>query len=261
MLRTRSYSICKDIILSIIKENSTKMTVLLIYIKENINYEYKILKIDDINILDVDIKTENGENLKLSSIYRSPDTSVASFNMEISEYLHNINLNMKHIIAGDMNINLLDHDSFVEEYKNILSSYGFVSMINRPTRPDSGTCLDHFFVRGFNPEGDDAGADAGVLQYLVTDHYPVILGLDMMMKYKNDSNRKKKKYINYCMLKEKLKAESWLAVYEQNEVNEIADSFVGLLAQHIEECTSEVTFKKRERIRKGWITPAILKLL
>lgn len=93
----------------------------IIYIKKNINYEYKTLKIHDMNLLDVDIITVNGENLK------SPGTSLASFNIEMSTYLQNIDLNVKHIIAGDISVNLVSDDNYVEEYKNILSSYGFIS--------------------------------------------------------------------------------------------------------------------------------------
>lgn len=166
---------------------------------------------------------------------------------------------MKHIIAGDMNINILSNDTWAEEYLNILSSYGFVSMINLPTRPQSGTCLDHFFVRGFNPLDDDA--DAGVLHYLVTDHYPVILGLDLEMKFKNNNPKNVKRYISYYMLKKKLKSESWLKVYEHSDVNKIADSFVDLLAQHIEDSTNTVKLKRNDRMGTKWITPAICKLI
>ena len=38
------------------------------------------------------------------------------------------------ILMGDMNINLLKNSNTVKDYLLILSSYGYVSLINQPTR-------------------------------------------------------------------------------------------------------------------------------
>ncbi|KAJ8976021.1 hypothetical protein NQ317_008474 [Molorchus minor] len=38
-------------------------------------------------------------------------------------------------------------NGYIEDYLNILSEKGFISLINKVTRPELGTCLDHIFVR------------------------------------------------------------------------------------------------------------------
>ncbi|XP_044767187.1 uncharacterized protein LOC123323051 [Coccinella septempunctata] len=213
----------------------------MIYIEENITYDCRKILIDEMCWLEVTVQEKSGKSLLLTALYRSPKISLKQFNM------------------GDVNIDLLSDENFVEEYKNIMSSCGYVSMINRPTRPESRTCLDHFFVKGFNLQSESA--DACVLQYLVTDHYPVILTLDFEVTYRNVIPEKYRKYVNYNKLKDRLRNETWMKVYEAVEVNEIAGNFVSILTEHIEQSTNIVKIRKKDRIRKEWISPAICELI
>lgn len=63
------------------------------------------------------------------------------------------------------------------------------------------------------------------------------------------------------MLKKNLKNESWLRVYEHDEVDGIADSFIHILTEYIEECTTTITIKKNQRRRKMWMTASICKFV
>lgn len=69
------------------------------------------------------------------------------------------------MITGDMNIDLLSKVDYSEEYKNNTEYVGFISYINKLTRPDGFTCVDHIFVR------DDARFHETIIfRDLMADH-------------------------------------------------------------------------------------------
>lgn len=82
------------------------------------------------------------------SIYRSPNTSPDQFTNELLIYFQATEKNdLKNeikIFAGHINLDLTDSDKWVEEYKNNMNSFGFVSYINSYTRLQSKTCLNHY---------------------------------------------------------------------------------------------------------------------
>lgn len=78
---------------------------------------------------------------------------------------------------GDININLLENkNKLVNEYLNLLAEYGFMSMVNKPTRVKgtSNTCLDHVFV---GPKPNDT-YKSFILQSNLSDQYSTILKID-----------------------------------------------------------------------------------
>lgn len=99
-----------------------------VYIKEGMDFTYQVKDICDIKIIEVNVKAGT-ENFIVTAIYRSPSTDPKRFNIGLHEYVQSIKRTDLHIIAGDTNIDLLSGADYVEEYKNILSSFGYDSYI------------------------------------------------------------------------------------------------------------------------------------
>ncbi|KAL3268374.1 hypothetical protein HHI36_007490, partial [Cryptolaemus montrouzieri] len=109
----------------------------------------------------------------------------------------------------DLNIDILSKGHQKQEYLNLMSKYGYISLINNPTRvtPTTATCLDHVFIRsvGFLEEG----TISFIYMSKVTDHYAVgiqtVFGLRKASPSKQDKWTRKS--INYKALKKLLRIE------------------------------------------------------
>ena len=77
-------------------------------------------------------------------------------------------------LAGDFNINLLNHDThqLTAEFLNIMYSNSFIPLINRPTRitEHSATLIDNVFTNGLT---NIIHSFQGILISDITDHFPV----------------------------------------------------------------------------------------
>ena len=77
-------------------------------------------------------------------------------------------------LAGDFNINLLNHDThqLTAEFLNIMYSNSFIPLINKPTRvtEHSATLIDNVFTNGLT---NIINSFQGILISDITGHYPV----------------------------------------------------------------------------------------
>lgn len=228
------------------------------FIKKNIEYTFKIVNIGDIKALEVDMLygQNNNKNAKITGIYRSPSSCPNDFNLHLLNYLDIIPETSIHIITGDINIDILGDSPTVDEYKNIMNSYGYISYINRYTRPCSKTCLDHFFIK--NSINSDEGLKSFVFTYDITDHYPTAIAFNIN-KAQTNNIQYNKKYINYHKLKLDLLGEQWERIYEENNINVVTEIFIDRLKYYINKNTREIKISKKHIKRKPWITPALIK--
>lgn len=118
----------------------------IVYIRETISCSYEIQLIGNIRILEVGAELQN-YNITIAAIYRSPSTCPRQFNVNFENYIRRIKKGDIQIVVGDMNIDLPSSSDLSEEYKNIFSSNGFESYINKYTLLESKTCIDHFLVK------------------------------------------------------------------------------------------------------------------
>lgn len=233
---------------------------IVVYVREDIKHSSRIVMIGEIAAIETDVG-EKDQKVKITSIYKSPQIKIEIFNEEISNYLHKTEKCNKHIIAGDININLLSDEIVVEEYLNNMYTYGFESIINRCTRPKTGSCIDHIFVKGVNTQHNKL--NGLVLEYLITDHFPVIMCADLKISKKSEKmcKRKCKQYTNYEGLREGLLNEEWKEIYGEGDVHYKTEKFINILKKYIEDNTKTIQFNNKKVGRKKWMTPALLKLI
>lgn len=238
--------------------NNNRNDGILIYIKKYFKYNFSVIEIAETKALEVNT-LENENEITLTVIYRSPNTCPKRFNSDLLTYLKN-KKRETHIITGDINIDLLQELDYVEEYKNALSSYDFVSYINQYTRPRSKTCLDHFFIKSNKVTSEKI--ESCIFNYTITDHYPIAVFLDFDKSNpalsSNNLNYSYKQFINYNKLKSDLILENWNYIYEASNVHTMTELFTNTLNKHIEKNTRHVKIKKKCRTKKPWITQGLV---
>lgn len=72
------------------------------------------------------------------------------------------------IVLGDYKIDILDNTLISDSYQTLMVENGLKSLVNEPTRPCSGTCLDHVFGR-FDVLHSNAFAGVNLILN-ITDH-------------------------------------------------------------------------------------------
>lgn len=241
------------------KGNVNKNDGVIIFIKSNIEYTHNIVNVGEVKALQLKITNQNKEIL-LTALYRSPSTCPFIFNNDLMKYLDQTAKSGMQILTGDINIDIMSEYDYAEEYKNILNSYGFVSFINNFTRPQSKTCLDHFFIKCATYE-EEVNFKSFIFKHDITDHYPIaIVYANNPTNRKKESNKKTlyKEYINYNTLKVDLINEDWENVYKHQNVDTVAENFIKTLKQNIQKNTKKIKINNRDIIRKQWITPGLV---
>ena len=115
----------------------------------------------------------------IGTLYRHPNGNVQHFVQQLNISLSGIPNTCTGIIAGDINIDLLQYEnSHVNEYVTQLLSHGFEPEITLPTRitDRSKTLIDHIFLR-FPRKHSNTMTIAGKLYSDISDHLPVFLGI------------------------------------------------------------------------------------
>ena len=77
-------------------------------------------------------------------------------------------------MMGDYNLDLLKYDEskYVCEFLDMFFSYGFIPLINRPTRvtETTATIIDHIYTNNYNV---NSKLLQGILVTDVSDHFPI----------------------------------------------------------------------------------------
>lgn len=227
----------------------------ILYVKHGFKHSHSIIKLSEINAIELKIKY-NKEPITITALYKSPNLCPKTFNKNLNTYLNNNKKENFHIITGDINIDLLSNIDYVEQYKNTLHTFGFVSYINQITRPKSKTCLDHFFMK--NSRKSDIPNEeihSFIFNSEITDHIPISLVVNNR-NYSNENKNKEqyKKFTNYPNLRSSLQNQSWQYLYTNDDINEITDSFLNILKEAIKINTDVKKINRRKTSRKPWIS-------
>lgn len=241
--------------------NINKSDGIVVYIKKNINYIFKIVAIGGCNIIEIQISTKT-KKIALTAIYRPPSTNIddfiADFGNYLKEYSHN-NYDV-HCIIGDINLNILFENNIVSDYLNMLSEFNFISTINIPTRvhENSKSCIDHIFVK-YKGSNLNEKCSTFVLKNRITDHYATIINLDIGKKGNENHVINYINYVNYKSLKNDLQNHNWSNFYKITDVNDSTRYLVKLISEKIQLNTKHIRQRKNQVQRKPWITQGIVK--
>lgn len=106
-----------------------------------------------------------------SFVYRPPSSHASYLDLLDSMLTKADSLQDNQIlILGDFNYNLLDKSSNSIRFLNIFQSFNYKQLITVPTRPVSGSLLDHIFVTH-----QDNVMKSGTLPITLSDHLPVFV--------------------------------------------------------------------------------------
>lgn len=233
----------------------------IILIKNNLNADVSIHHLDATKVSVIKITFEiNKVTYGITGIYRSPQTSVDQFINDLNSYYsQNISENIE-ILVGDMNINLLDSlDQHVINYYSMLGMYGFKPYIDCITRELSGTCLDHIFIRN-NLRLNNFKINTYVINYDITDHYPIMLNISQDHHNKNNLLVKKTIVnIDQMKLDQLFKQETWTGITEILDPEVSYQKFIDKFQHLFSLCkiTKTVTIKQYNKI-KPWITNGVI---
>ena len=147
--------------------NDNRSGGIAVFTRSNLNFSNLDITFISAEVLILHCK---GLNLTLFSIYRSHDFTIDYFNSELKNVLSLLKL-PNIILMGDINVNILNSDSNIMEYLNILSQFGFFSHLNQPTRSvlSSSTCIDHVFVKT-----NKFAIQTAIFLTDLSDHFPTI---------------------------------------------------------------------------------------
>ena len=129
----------------------------------------------DLELLKINFKIGNSPHC-LFSIYRPPSGDIGTFLSQLEDSI-STNPNTNKFLVGDFNIDLFNSSDFGPAFKlkELLVSYGYTLNINQVTRPKSstdsgGTLIDHIWTNF-----DLIHPMARVIDYQLSDHFPLTL--------------------------------------------------------------------------------------
>ena len=126
--------------------------------------------------------TRNSKTYLVGLIYRIPNTNVDLFIDKMNEIIEPIRNKQELILLGDFNIDLLQDNSYSNDFQNMLLSNYLVPTVLEPTRVASvmrnnvphisETLIDNIFVN------TNIDFKSGLIHSSITDHYPVFVSID-----------------------------------------------------------------------------------
>lgn len=212
----------------------------------------------DVLVLHVQVKQAY---FNIFCLYRLQMFTEINFVDELANILNELKNNV--ILLGDININILNStQSYVQNYLNLLSNYGFISVINSPTRITtmSKTQVDHIFVRHPNMNL----FRSVIFDIYLTDHCLLGLNFNPFSKLNelNASNDTviQRDLINFDLLKMNLEVENWDVCLLSNNVNDVYDAFHDKLLDIISNSKLVVKQNKFQKAKSvsPWINTNIL---
>ncbi|XP_074035242.1 uncharacterized protein [Leptinotarsa decemlineata] len=229
-----------------------------VYIKNGYDFNYSIISIGGCKSIEMEVKSKSGQNILISAIYRSPANNVTDFLIELRDYLlKTASKNCGyHIFTGDININILEEDQVAAEYLNTLYEFDFMSYINNVTRPKSGTCLDHFFIKS---KSENTNINSYVMKTNITDHYTIMAKIQMNKDFQQNHSKLMIKCINYPGLRRDLHDFDWNQLVSIDNIDDATVFFLDVLKDKIEDNTKHKKIKHKFIKRKVWITDGIIR--
>lgn len=143
------------------------------YIQSSITYDIKDFEVTHAESLWLQMNI-NRKKVIIGIVYGKPNTNVDEFQNSLLDILSFLKIDKVNcILVGDFNINILDSDQKVEEFKTALQCFGLEQVITTPTRVTKLTSsLIIMHIPNFNISSK---VHAGVIETDVSDHFPIFV--------------------------------------------------------------------------------------
>ena len=142
--------------------------------------------------VEVQLKHRNNvKNMVIGAIYRSPNSSHACFREIMENVMQKISEERKlGVLSGDFNCNLLkeQEDKNVQSFCYLMSSYGYINVISKPTRVtrEHSSLLDNIFINN-----EIFVKRSGIIIDDLSDNFPVFVNLSVSNEQESKSLPKK----------------------------------------------------------------------
>ena len=252
----------------VIRENRPGGGVSL-YMKNNLTFkiiQHLTIPLEDVDVLFVVISKEQfktSKNILIGICYRAPRVPMNAFLDEMHRLLEDINkLNLQTYLIGDFNINTLRSHTGLNktatEFSNLLLSYFYYPLINKPTRVvnDSSSLIDNVYTN-IAQCGDICST--GVLTTDFSDHYSIFAITNFNLCKVTPAIIRKRKFSNKNKYKfhSALKKQTWDGVYNAENINcafqYFEDTFVRLFETYFPLVNVKITYSNK----LPWITSGL----
>ena len=197
-------------------------------------------------------------NVIIGVIYRIPNTNVSAFIDLLKTILERVKKENKFCyLLGDYNLDLLNSESHstTGEYFDLLCSYSYMPLINKPTRvtANTATIIDNIYTNNISNMNESI---QGILITDISDHYPIF----HVNSNRSDSNNSemyimKRKYTttNKLSFQNSLENIDWQTVFDNSTTNGSFDHFHGILKKLHDTHFPKVKVKIKYKNNKPWL--------
>lgn len=229
-----------------------------VFIKDNYICNFENINMRSADLLKVTCNL-HGEPFTIVCVYRLHDYTPEFFINEFSPILRKLKCKNL-IILGDFNIDIISSTHYSDLYLTLMAECGLHSFVNEITRPSSGTCIDHIFIR-LNKITMES-CFSSVIDLGISDHCFISLFLGKLSS--NNTIRATTyttKRIDYSKLNESLRFEFWLEVYMADNVDLAYEFFIEKLNFYISRCTytSIKNVNNKHTKLKPWMSTFLLR--
>jgi len=202
-----------------------------------------------------------GRDALVGIIYKPPDVNLDEYNVAFDNLLKQLSNETKPcFILGDFNINLLKHNMHkpTENFLNMLLSYGYYPLIDKPTRitTDTATLIDNIITNVHEMQ-----LTSGIWTVDITDHLPVFLILPQNQRSKPHKviiNKRQTDESRICSFKNELSVQNWDEILKDGDVNEKYDALMKTVHKLYDKNFPLISHTLHVRnIHRPWITKAI----
>ena len=235
-----------------------------LFIKNEMEYNCrKDLTLLNSHIESLFVEIPKCENLKrnilIGVIYRPPKSFINLFNEYMNTILETIKSeNALPYIIGDFNINLLNQkdNSLTSDFLNMMYSFSFVPVINKPTRitNSSSSLIDNIFRTCSN-----VNVMQGLFETDISDHLPIFLIIKehVINKETNFVTTRDYSASNILQFTEKHKNTRWDDVLNCKEPEMAYKVFYKILYKEYDQYFPVKTFEIKYKNRKPWLTDGL----
>lgn len=231
-----------------------------LYFKNGLTYTASEVASATYNAINFEISGPNESNLSGLLVYRPPKSNRDHFLKDLAANITGLRDNA--VLMGDFNIDLLKPKES-SAYANLLSSWGFRSLVNQPTREvfPCASCIDHVHVRTGVRAKCITVENCSVLPNGLSDHHAVLIELGGLCHRQQPVNNKHTvKFINWESLNASLDRQDWKSLLSGDSVNGVFGKFYAKLNDLLQLSTKIVKKSSQKVKRNPWASSLLVKL-